>query len=148
VDHLGLEGTSAGDHLVEPVPGLGVLARRGLGRRHLAQHVAIAATDKERLLARQVVFLGPGAAAMFLEDLVLGDPRQETPEVPDVLESPEVPIRAREDALPDGLDEIHRVELGAQRSGQAGAHHHPDVLLTSAEEVAKRELIARLCLLN
>ena len=49
--------------------------------------------------------------------------------------------QVREEALPDGLHEVHRVELGPQLLRQPGPDHHLHLALEPSQEFADRRRI-------
>ena len=61
----------------------------------------------------------------------------------DVLEVARSLAEVGEEALPHGLHEVHRVELGAQLPGKVAAHHDSHFLLEPGQELADRRLVTR-----
>jgi hypothetical protein len=148
VDDSDLLGGPSFGELVEAVIGLDFLAGRGVVGGDLAGDVPLSLADVEALLAAEVVFLGPGPPAVLLVHLVAGNPRQEPAELPDIGEPGDFARIARQDARPDRLDDVHRVQLVPQDPGKPDADHCPDLRFEPTEEGRHGGLIAEPDILN
>ena len=132
-----------GEQVAEPaegLAGLGDLARRVEVGGELAGMVAV---PPDRLLAVHVL-LAAGGPAILVDDLVLRRPRQEGDQMPRILEFGRSGPDFAEEAPPDALEEVERVEPRPQEPGQLPAHHQADLGLVPLQELTRGLLVARL----
>ena len=130
-----------------------------MGRRTLLEHAASTAHCPAR--SRWAAARGPWAIppasiaasacslldrAMMLtaavDQPVAGHFHQERAKVGPVGEPPARVAQARQHVGPDRLDDVHRVELGAERPAQPAPHGHPQVRLVRQESSLRGRNIA------
>ena len=101
------------------------------------------AVDPERLLAVHVL-LPAGGAAVLVDHLVLRSPGQEGDKVPRILELRRPAPDPPEEAPPDALEEVERVEPRPQEPGQLPADDQADLRLVPPQQLPGGVLVARL----
>ena len=131
---------SCGEQVLEPAEclvGLGDLAGGVLIGDELP---GARPAERQRFLPTHVL-LPAGGAAVLVDDLVLRHLGEERDEVTRVLE----PLRARaeshEEARPDALEEVQRVEPRPQQPGELPPHHEADLGLVSGEQLARGQFV-------
>src|SRR5271154_6886696 len=98
------------------------------------------AVDPERFLAVYVV-LATGGAAIFINYLILRSPSQKGDKMPRILEFGRRGPHAAEEAPPDTLEEIERVEARPEQPGQLTAHHQADLGLVALQKLARGSFV-------
>src|SRR5262249_40948814 len=101
------------------------------------------AIQPQGLLAMHVM-LAAGRPSVLIDHFILRSPRQECDKVTRVFEFRRRGPHPPEEAPPDALQEVQRIEPGPQQPWQLTTHHQADLGLVPAQQLARRAIIARL----